>query len=138
MRLASPSGRKKQDVQELLGKHKMMQDVMGAVGQNPGLLGRIPGFKQLGQLSRMKNMDLSSVFGKDAKMMEQALSGGGMPMQIPQVAPGYSAPMGQAAMARARLAGYSDAPMSKPVDRDALRDKRKRERQARKKNRKRR
>jgi len=137
-RIARGSGRKKQDVQELLGKHKMMQDVMGAVGQNPGLLGRIPGFKQLGQLSRMKNMDLSSVFGKDAKMMEQALSGGGMPMQIPQVAPGYSAPMGQAAMARARLAGYSDAPMSKPVDRDALRDKRKRERQARKKNRKRR
>jgi signal recognition particle subunit SRP54 len=112
---------------------------MGAVGQNPGLLGRIPGFKQLGQLSRMKNMDLSQVFGKDAKIMEQALGGGGgMPMQIPQVAPGYSAPMGQAAMARARLQGYSDAPMSKPVDRDALRDKRKRERQARKKNRKRR
>ena len=137
-RIARGSGRKKQDVQELLGKHKMMQDVMGAVGQNPGLLGRIPGFKQLGQLSRMKNMDLSSVFGKDAKMMEQALSGGGMPMQIPQVAPGYSAPMGQAAMARARLMGYSDTPMAKPVDRDALRDKRKRERQARKKNRKRR
>src|SRR5262249_37224525 len=102
-----------------------------------GLLGRIPGFKQLGQLSRMKNMDLSSVFGKDAKMMEQALGGGAMPMQIPQVAPGYPAPMGQAAMARARLMGYSDAPMGKPVDRDALRDKRKRERQARAKNRKR-
>jgi signal recognition particle subunit SRP54 len=139
VRIARGSGRKKQDVQELLGKYKMMQQVMGAVGQNPGLLGRIPGFKQLGQLSRMKNMDLGAVFGKDAKMMEQALSGGGgMPMQIPQVAPGYSAPMGQAAMARARLMGYSNAPMAKQVDRDALRDKRKRERQARKKNRKKR
>src|SRR5215813_6263193 len=138
-RIARGSGRKKTDVQELLQKYGMMQQVMGAVGQNPGLLGRIPGFKQLGQLSKLKNMDLSQVFGKDAKMMEQALSGGGgMPMQIPQVAPGYSAPMGQAAMARARLMGYSDAPMAKQVDRDALRDKRKRERQARKKNRKRR
>ena len=137
-RIARGSGRKKQEVQELLGKYQMMQQVMGAVGQNPGLLGRIPGFKQLGQLSRMKNMDLSQVFGKDAKMMEQALAGGGMPMQIPQVAPGYTPPMGASAMARARLQGYSDAPMSKPVDRDALRDKRKRERQARKKNRKRR
>jgi len=137
-RIARGSGRKKNDVQELLGKYQMMQQVMGAVGQNPGLLGRIPGFKQLGQLSRMKNMDLSQVFGKDAKMMEQALAGGGMPMQLPQVAPGYTPPMGAGAMARARLQGYSDAPMSKPVDRDALRDKRKRERQARKKNRKRR
>src|SRR5215831_14686059 len=137
-RIARGSGRKKTDVQELLQKYGMMQQVMGAVGQNPGLLGRIPGFKQLGQLSRMKNMDLSQVFGKDAKMMEQALGGAPMPMQIPQVAPGYSAPMGQAQMARARLMGYSDAPMGKPVDRDALRDKRKRERQARKKNRKRR
>jgi signal recognition particle subunit SRP54 len=139
-RIARGSGRKKSDVQELLQKYGMMQQVMGAVGQNPGLLGRIPGFKQLGQLSKLKNMDLSQVFGKDAKMMEQALSGGGagMPMQMPQVAPGYTPPMGAGAMARARLMGYSDAPMGKQVDRDALRDKRKRERQARKKNRKRR
>ncbi len=139
-RIARGSGRKKSDVQELLQKHGMMQQVMGAVGQNPGLLGRIPGFKQLGQLSKLKNMDLSQVFGKDAKMMEQALSGGGagMPMQMPQVAPGYTPPMGAGAMARARLMGYSDTPMGKQVDRDALRDKRKRERQARKKNRKRR
>jgi signal recognition particle subunit SRP54 len=139
-RIARGSGRKKSEVQELLQKHGMMQQVMGAVGQNPGLLGRIPGFKQLGQLSKLKNMDLSQVFGKDAKMMEQALSGGGagMPMQMPQVAPGYTPPMGAGAMARARLMGYSDTPMGKPVDRDALRDKRKRERQARKKNRKRR
>ncbi|HVP62620.1 MAG TPA: signal recognition particle protein [Myxococcaceae bacterium] len=137
-RIARGSGRKKKEVQELLGKHQMMQQVMGAVGQNPGLLGRIPGFKQLGQLSKMKNMDLSQVFGKDAKMMEQALGGGGMPMQIPQVAPGYTPPMGAGAMARARLMGYSDAPMGKQVDRDALKDRRKRERQARKKNRKRR
>ena len=138
-RIARGSGRKKQEVQELLGKHQMMQQVMGAVGQNPGLLGRIPGFKQLGQLSKMKNMDLSQIFGKDAKMMEQALGGGGgMPMQMPQVAPGYTPPMGQGAMARARLMGYSDAPMTSKVDRDALKDRRKRERQARKKNRKRR
>jgi hypothetical protein len=58
-RIARGSGRKKSEVQELLQKHGMMQQVMGAVGQNPGLLGRIPGFKQLGQLSKLKNMDLS-------------------------------------------------------------------------------
>jgi signal recognition particle subunit SRP54 len=136
-RIARGSGRTKKEVGELLGKYRMMQQVMGAVGQNPGLLGRIPGFKQLGQLARMKNMDVGALFGKDGPMMEQAL-GTKMPMQLPSLAPGYTSPVGQAAMNRARLMGYSNAPTAKPVDRDALNEKRKRERQARKKNRKRR
>ncbi|MGO9765035.1 MAG: signal recognition particle protein [Myxococcaceae bacterium] len=135
-RIARGSGRSKKDVGELMGKYRMMQQVMGAVGQNPGLLGRIPGFKQLGQLARMKNMDMGALFGKDGPMMEQAL-GGRTPMQLPTLAPGYTSPVGQAAMNRARLMGYSNASASKPVDRDALNEKRKRERQARKKNRKR-
>jgi signal recognition particle subunit SRP54 len=136
-RIARGSGRTKKDVGELMGKYRMMQQVMGAVGQNPGLLGRIPGFKQLGQLARMKDMDMSALFGKDGPMMEQAL-GGKSPMQLPSLAPGYTAPVGQVAMNRARLMGYSAGPAAKPVDRDALNEKRKRERQARKKNRKRR
>lgn len=139
-RIAKGSGRKKEDVRELLEKFGMMQQVMGTIGQNPGLLGRIPGFKQLGQLSKLKGMDMGSLFGKDSKMMEQAMAGGGlgMPMQMPQLAPGYTPPMGQAAMAKARLMGYSMAPQGKQVDRDALNEKRKRERQNKKKNRKRR
>jgi signal recognition particle subunit SRP54 len=142
-RVAKGAGRAPQDVKELLNKFSMMQQVMGSIGQNPGLLGRIPGFKQLGQLQRMKGMDLSSVFGKDAKMMEQALGGGGggMPMEMPQVRPGYTPPMGQAAMARARMMGYSTSPQGKSLtdqDRDAIKERRKRERQAKKKNRKRR
>jgi signal recognition particle subunit SRP54 len=136
-RIARGSGRTKKDVGELMGKYRMMQQVMGAVGQNPGLLGRIPGFKQLGQLARMKDMDMSAIFGKDGPMMEQALEGRS-PMQLPSLAPGYTAPVGQMAMNRARLMGYSTGPAGKPLDRDALNEKRKRERQARKKNRKRR
>ncbi|HVE87105.1 MAG TPA: signal recognition particle protein [Myxococcales bacterium] len=138
-RIAKGSGRKKHEVKELLEKYKMMQTVMGSIGQNPGLLGRIPGFKQLGQLSKMKGMDLGELFGKDAKMMEAAL--GGQQMQMPQLAPGYTAPMGQAQMAKARLMGYSTQPAGKATsekDRDALKKKRKQERDARKKNRKRR
>lgn len=137
-RIAKGSGRKKEEVRELLQKFQMMQQVMGSIGQNPGLLGRIPGFRQLGQLSKLKGMDMGAMFGKDAKAMEAAFGGGmGMPMQMPQVAPGYTPPMGQAAMARARLMGYApNAP--KPVDdrdRDALNERRKRERQNKKKNR---
>jgi signal recognition particle subunit SRP54 len=136
-RISKGSGRKVEDVRELLQKFGMMQQVMGSIGQNPGLLGRIPGFKQLGQLSQLKNMDLSSIMGKD-KVMQQALGGmGGMPMQMPQIAPGYTPPMGQAAMAKARLMGY--APPSaggKSDDKDAIKERRKREKANRKKNRK--
>ena len=62
-------------------------------------------------------------------------------MQMPQLAPGYTPHMGQAAMAKARLMGYSTAPQGKPItdrERDAIKERRKRERQQRKKNRNRR
>ena len=75
-------------------------------------------------------------------MMEQALGGmggmGGMPMQMPQIAPGYTPPMGQAAMAKARLMGYSPRRWASRWTATRIKDRRKRERQARKKNRKRR
>ncbi len=141
-RIAKGSGRTPKDVQELLQKYTMMQQVMGSIGQNPGLLGRIPGFKQLGQLSQLKGMDLSKVFGKDAKMMEAALGmGGGQPqqLQMPQIARGYTAPMGQNAMAKARLMGYSTAPQAggmTDAERKAIKERRKREKQNKKKNRK--
>ena len=142
-RIAKGSGRKVEEVRELLQKFGMMQQVMGTIGQNPGLLGRIPGFKQLGQLSQMKNMDLSSMFGGDPKMMEKMMGGGmpgmGMPMQLPQVAPGYTPPMGQAAMAKARLMGYAPpSAVAKPEERDAIKERRKREKENKKKNRKKR
>ena len=143
-RVAKGSGRSQQDVKELLNKFGMMQQMMGSIGQNPGLLGRIPGFKQLGQLSKMKNMDMSSLFGADSKMMEQMMGGGGgggMPMQLPQIRPGYTPAIGQAQMAKARMMGYAMPGGAKGVsdaERDAIKERRKRERQAKKKNRKKR
>jgi signal recognition particle subunit SRP54 len=140
-RVAKGSGRQPQEVKDLLTKFGAMRQMMGSIGQNPGLLGRIPGFKQLGQLQKMKGMDLSSVFGKDAKMMEQMMGGGGgMPMEMPQVRPGYTPPIGQAQMARARMMGYSPGAPAKGVtdrERDAIKERRKREKLAKKKNRKR-
>jgi signal recognition particle subunit SRP54 len=138
-RIAKGSGKKPSDVQELLQKFNMMQQMMGNIGQNPGILGRIPGFKQLGQLSQMKNMDLSKVFGADP-MMAQALGlggQGGMSMQLPQMAPGYTPPMSQAQLAKARLQGYQ-LPGAKGVgdkERAAIRERRKREKANKKKNR---
>jgi signal recognition particle subunit SRP54 len=143
-RIARGSGRKLEEVQELLQKFTMMQQVMGNIGQNPGLLGKIPGFKQLGQLSQMKDLDLGALMGKDP-MMAQALGmggmpgmPGGMPMQLPQMAPGYTPPMSQAQLAKARLQGYSLGPQAKgqsDAERKALKEKRKREKDNKKKNR---
>jgi signal recognition particle subunit SRP54 len=139
-RIAKGSGHKKQDVLELLQKFKMMQQVMGGIGKNPGLLGRLPGFKQLGQLSQMKNMDLSSLLGGDAKKF-MGDAGGPSPFEAPQIAPGISAPMNSAALARARLMGYAPEAQNKTpsaTSRDAIRERRKREKANKKKNRKKR
>lgn len=61
-------------------------------------------------------------------------------MQMPQLAPGYTAPMSQAQMAKARLQGYSAGPQPKgtsDAERDAIKERRKREKANKKKNRKR-
>ncbi len=139
-RIAKGSGRKPEEVQELLSKFTMMQQVMGNIGQAPGLLGKIPGIKQLGQLAQMKNMDLGAMFGKDAGMMEQALGMGPPQGAMPQLPRGYTPPMDQAQMARARLQGYSLGPQKggmTDAERKAIKDRRKKEKQNKKKSRRR-
>lgn len=142
-RIAKGSGRNAQEVGELMQKFSGMQQMMGAIGQDPGLLGRLPFFKQLGQMNQMKNMDLSSLFGKDP-MMAQAMGmggPGGMPMQMPAGLPaGYTPPMSKAQLAQARMQGYSMGPQKggmSDAERKALKDKRKREKENKKKNRRR-
>ena len=121
-----------------------VRELLSAIGQNPGILGKLPFFKQLGQMNQMKNMDLSSLFGADP-MMAQALGAGGgmpgMPMQMPAGLPkGYTPPMSQAQLAQARMQGYSMGPQKggmSDTERKALKDKRKREKENKKKNRRR-
>ncbi|MDP1921580.1 MAG: signal recognition particle protein [Myxococcales bacterium] len=140
-RIAKGSGRKPQDVAELLQKFTMMQQMMGSIGDNPGLLGNIPGFKQLAQMSKLKDMNLGSLFAKDP-LMQQAMGmgGPGMGMQMPQMPglpAGYTPPMSKAQLAQARLQGYSMGPAAKQSDaeRKALKERRKREKDNKKKNR---
>lgn len=140
-RIAKGSGRKPEEIQELMQKFGSMQQVMGAIGQDPGLLGRIPFFKQLGQLNQMKNLNLGDMFGKDP-LMAQALGmggPGGMPMQVPGMPAGYTPPMNQAQLAKARMQGYSMGPAKggmSDAERKAIKDRRKKEKANKKKNRK--
>jgi signal recognition particle subunit SRP54 len=100
---------------------------MRQIGEAPGLLARLPGFRQIMQLQHMKGMDLQDMFGD---IMGPAAAG-----PLPRAGGQGSH---AAAVAKARLMGY--APPPKPVsdaDRKKLKDKRKQERQNRKKGRRR-
>ncbi len=143
-RIAKGSGHKPDAVRDVMNRYHVMKKVMGQIGSAPGLLARLPGFKQIAQLRQLQGKSLEDLFGEDAAEVEKALKAGpdmaeqaeaaGMPR-------GYTPPMGAGAMTRARLMGYNPTPIVKTIsaeERERLKKKRKQERQARKKNRKRR
>ncbi len=55
-RVARGAGRKEQEVKELLNKFAMMRQMMSQMGQQTGLLGKIPGFRQISQMRQMTKM----------------------------------------------------------------------------------
>jgi signal recognition particle subunit SRP54 len=62
-RVAIGSGTKEKEVADLIARFQAMRHMMEKVGQNPGLLGRLPGFKQLAQAKAMKGMNPEEMFG---------------------------------------------------------------------------
>src|SRR6266568_5203328 len=62
-RVAKGSGRKEQEVKELLNKFAMMRQMMTQMGAQSGLLGKIPGFKQIAQMRKMAGIDVSQLMG---------------------------------------------------------------------------
>jgi signal recognition particle subunit SRP54 len=83
-RIAHGSGRKENEVKELLNKFALMRQMMGAMGKQSGLLGKIPGFRQISQMRQMAKM----ASGVD---LSQIMSAAGMQMgerrfSVPQVA----------------------------------------------------
>jgi signal recognition particle subunit SRP54 len=139
-RVAAGSGRKFQEVKDLLERYKMMQQVMGQIGKQPGLLGMLPGFKQFANLKKMQGMDLGSMFG-GAGMGGLGDMMGGMQMPQMSVGRGMQAPMSAAQMNKARLMGYTTGPVVSTLSADEkkrLKDKKKKEKESRKKNRKKR
>jgi signal recognition particle subunit SRP54 len=117
-RIAKGSGRKLQEVSDLIKKFKQMRQMMGTLGKSLGMLSRIPGMGALKQMGQMKQMAQAMMSG-----------GGGFPAGLnPAMAGGMADLLG---------GGMRGAPGTpKPVDRDKLRKKKKAERKARKKNRK--
>jgi signal recognition particle subunit SRP54 len=110
LRVAKGSGTSPAQVESLLGRYRMMKKMFQQIGKAPGLLGRIPGMKQLMQSKAMKDVDMSEL-----------MKGMGGP--------------GGAGMMDA-MGGFGEKKkVGKPIDRNKLKAKRKAERQNRKKGR---
>jgi signal recognition particle subunit SRP54 len=60
-RVARGAGRTDVEVKELLNKFAMMRQMMSQMGAQTGLLGKIPGFRQISQLKKMAGVDLSQI-----------------------------------------------------------------------------
>jgi signal recognition particle subunit SRP54 len=123
-RIAAGSGRTENEVKELLQKFATMRQMMVQLGASTGMMGKLPGFKQFSQMKRLANMDLGSLMGQ---MGDGALPPGmALPGGMPGLPPGYTAP------------GTKNTPGAlRAVEKQKLKDKRKAEKAARKKNRKR-
>ena len=100
-RVARGSGHKESDVKELLHKFATMRQMMVQLGASTGLMGKIPGLKQFGQMKKLAGMDLGALMGGEGGGggmggmggMMPGMAGAGMPgMQVPGLPPGYTAP----------------------------------------------
>jgi len=153
-RIARGSGRTVQKVNGLLAQYSNMRQVMRQIGSAPGLLARLPGFKQIAQLRQLKGQGMEDLFGDDAQAVQNAMAGlsQGQPGQDGRAAaramglpPGQLPRMNPAQLARARQMGLvpgrarpEKSEAEEEAEKERLRKERKRERQAKKKNRNRR
>ena len=81
-RVAKGSGRKPEEVAELITKFMMMRDMMGGIGQQAGMLSRLPGAKQLAMARRLREAvrvqgDNAAFSNLMQEMLEAAVAGGG-------------------------------------------------------------
>jgi signal recognition particle subunit SRP54 len=142
-RISKGSGTKPEAVNELVQKFLFMRQMMGGLGQNLGMMGKIPGMKTAAMARNMKKM----------------MSGGGMPGMpgmggfpgmggmggMPGMGgfPGMGMPgmggfpgMGMPGMGAPEAPSMTKMKTLSPAERNAKKGQRKRERDARKKGRK--
>ncbi len=128
-RISAGSGRKEQEVKDLLQKFAQMRQMMVQLGASTGLMGKIPGFKQFSQMKKLAGMDINAL-----------MAGGGMPpgmegmAGLPGGMPGLPSGMPKGFTPPGSKGVVPGAP--RPQDRAKAIAKRKAEKAARKKNRK--
>jgi len=133
-RISKGSGQPEQGVGELVQKFLFMKQMIGNVGQNMGMMGKIPGMKQFGMA---KNLKKAMAGGGFPGMPGMGMPGMGMPgMGMPGMGmPGMGMPFGMPGMAAPGESMTKMRSLSK-TEKNAKKAQRKREREARKKSRK--
>jgi signal recognition particle subunit SRP54 len=135
-RIARGSGQPDQQVSELVQKFLFMKQMMGGLGQNMGMMGKIPGMKNLAMAKNLRKQMAQG--GGFPGMPGMGMPGMGMPgMGFPGM-PGMGMPgMGMPGMGGMGMPGESMTKM-KPMsasEKNAKKAQRKREKEARKKSR---
>ncbi len=140
-RIAKGSGTPQEKVEQVIQQFNMMRGMMQQFSSagGGGILGKIPGFKQLNQLRQLKDMDIGSLFqdmmGGGGGGMADMFGGGGGGMGGlpgfggPQLPPGYSPPGG-------KMTTSAKGTKSATLSTDKRKRKRKAVKQARKTNKK--
>ena len=133
-RISMGSGQPEQGVGELVQKFLFMKQMIGNVGQNMGMMGKIPGMKQFGMA---KNLKKAMAGGGFPGMPGMGMPGMGMPgMGMPGMGmPGMGMPFGMPGIAAPGESMTKMRSLSK-TEKNAKKAQRKREREARKKSRK--
>ncbi len=62
-RVALGSGHKESEVADILNRFAMMRQLMAQLGQSTGLMGKIPGFKQMAQMKKFAGIDVNQLAG---------------------------------------------------------------------------
>jgi len=134
-RISKGSGQPEQGVGELVQKFLFMKQMIGNVGQNMGMLGKIPGMKQFGMA---KNLKKAMAGGGFPGMPGMGMPGMGMPgMGMPGMGmPGMGMPFGMPGMGGAPGESMTKMRSLSKSEKNAKKANRKREREARKKSRK--
>jgi signal recognition particle subunit SRP54 len=139
-RISKGSGTKPEAVNELVQKFLFMRQMMGGLGQNLGMLGKIPGMKQMAMAKNMKKMMAGGAMPGMPGMGMPGMPGMGMPgMGFPGMGmPGLGGFPGLGMPGAAGAEGPSMTKMKtlSQSERNAKKAQRKRERDARKKGRK--
>jgi signal recognition particle subunit SRP54 len=139
-RVARGSGREDEDVRALVGRFIAMRDMFGMLGDlmggGGGLLSKIPGFKQMKQLGAMRKL------AKNPDALQALMGGGGMGGGMPGM-PGLPGMPGMGGMPAlppglAGMGGMPGLPAAGSTSKSKAKtkDQRKKEKAAKKKNRK--
>jgi signal recognition particle subunit SRP54 len=126
-RVAKGSGRPAQHVVDVLNKFDTMRRMMIALGDQPSLLAKLPGFEQVAQVRKLRGLDLAELFGDAFELPAEEEED--EEEDLDEELPSGERPK------KEYFANMKKAPPAKKLDKDKEKKKKKAAAKARKKNR---